>query len=429
MTMQSIRVLAGDTFASLAVRNYRLYYIGQGLSHCGNWMQTVAAGWLVLTLTGSGIQLGAVMALRYLPMLLGGFFAGEIVDRFDKRTLLFRTQSVAAALALFLSAVVFFDVVQLWMLYIVALLSGITDAIDNPTRQTFVHEMVGPENLRNAVTLNSTMANLARALGPMFAGTLIATVGIAFCFFANALSFLAVIAALRLIRSGELHSQELRPQAGRDYFAGMRYAASKPVIKSVLLAMAVIGTLSYEFQVSLPLLARSVFAGGAADYAALLSAMGVGSVVGGLYAASRKRIAFPEFVMWALLFGLSICITAFLPSLSLATVGMVAVGFFSINLTSTGNTMIQLESDAHMRGRVMALWSSAIFGSTLVGAPVIGAVGEYAGARWALAIGGVAALAAGLAAGRRLLKLDRLLIIPAFIQLRRQEQQLGETKG
>lgn len=421
--MTPLKQFSEQTFSSLKIHNYRLYFIGQAFSHAGNWMQTVALSWLVLQLTGSGTALGLVLAFRFLPMLVGGPFAGAIVDRFDKRTILYVTQSAFAILALALSILVYTGQIEVWMLFVFAFIYGCFDVVDNPTRQTFVHEMVGRDNIRNAVTLNSTEANLARAIGPVIAGTLIATVGIAFCFLANAVSFIALIVMLIYMREKEMHKELIESRPGGHILQSLSYAASVPFIKTVLIAMAVIGTLSYEFQVSLPLLAQGTFFGSAADYAALLSAMGAGSVAGGLFAASRHKIAPHEFVVSAFFFGLAISLTAIMPTLSLATVGMFFVGFFSINLTSLGNTMIQLEAAPHMRGRVMSLWSMAIFGSTLIGGPIIGSIGEYIGPRWGLALGGIAAMAAAGYAARTLLEGSWLRPVPEAVEL--QSEQTG----
>ena len=416
--IRGIQAYGDHMFASLKIRNYRLYFIGQGFSHIGNWMQTVALGWLVLELTGSGVALGSVLAFRFAPLLLGAPFAGMIVDSVDKRRFLYFTQAASGFLALVMSLLIFTGAIEIWMVYAAAVLFGVVDALDRPLRQTFMHEMVGPDHLRNAVALSSTEANLARALGPLFAGALIATIGIAFCFFANALSFVMVLVALACLRPAEFHRETEAPRPPDHLLAGLRYAASVPMIRNILISMAVIGTLSYEFQVSLPLLAENTFHGGAADYAALLSAMGAGSVANGLFAASRHGVTLLEFVASAFLFGLSLLLTALMPTLGLAIAGMVFVGFFSINLTSVGNTMIQLESASHMRGRVMALWTMALFGSTLIGAPLIGWIAEHAGARFGVGIGGVAAIAAALYAARTLLKRDEWRTIPASIWIR-----------
>ena len=426
--MEALKEFSAQTFSSLKVRNYRLYFIGQGFSHAGNWMQVVGLGWLVLQLTGSGTMLGIVGAFRFAPMLLGGPFAGIIVDRFDKRRILYVTQSSFAIVSLTLAFLVYTDLIQVWMLFVSAVLFGLIDVIDSPTRQTFVHEMVGRDNLRNAVTLNSTEANLARAIGPMIAGTLIATVGIAFCFLANSVSFIALITMLLFVDEKGMHKEERTEKARGHLLESISYAASVPVIKTVLISMAVIGTLAYEFQVSLPLLAQGTFGGAAADYAALLSAMGAGSVAGGLFAASRRKIAPHEFVASAFFFGLSIAVTAIMPTLSLAIVGMVFVGFFSINLTSLGNTMIQLAAAPHIRGRVMSLWSMAIFGSTLIGGPVVGLIGQYIGPRWGLAIGGVAAMSAAAYAARTLLQTDWLRTVSESVGLVTQEAEAENLK-
>ncbi|MBI2612369.1 MFS transporter [Candidatus Kaiserbacteria bacterium] len=426
--MDAIRAFGEQTFSSLKIRNYRLYFIGQGLSDIGTWMQVVAIGWLVLELTGSGIQLGSVLAFRFAPMLALGVLAGSVVDSFDKRVLLYITQSIGAFVALSIGVLVLTESITLPMVYLAALVLGLADVFDRPARQTFVHEVVGPENLRNAVSLGSARANLARALGPMFAGALIAGAGMALCFFGNALSYAVSLVALFLMRRRELHREFAEARKVSHIFSGLRYVASMPLIRTILISMAVVGTLSYEFQTTLPLLARTTFLGNAADYAALLSAMGAGSVAGGLFSASRKEVGAHEFVFWAFLFGVSICATAFMPSLPYAVLGMVFVGFFSICLSTTGNTMIQLESASHMRGRVMSLWSMALFGSTLIGAPIVGLVGEHISPRWALALGGVAAIVAALFASRRLLKSYQFFSIPSFISIRREEETVVESE-
>ncbi len=426
--MEALKQFKEQTFSSLKVRNYRIYFIGQAFSHGGNWMQTVALSWLVLQLTGSGTALGTVLAFRFAPMLIGGPFAGIIVDRFNKRTILYVTQWSFALLTLLLAFLVYADLMQIWMLFFFAVAFGLVDVVDNPTRQTFVHELVGRENLRNAVTLNSTEANLARALGPLIAGSLIASVGIAFCFLANAISFFIVIFALSRMRPSEFHHEELEQKPTGYLMDSLSYVASVPLIRTVLIVMAVIGTLSYEFQVSLPLLAQGTFNGAAADYAALLSAMGAGAVFGGLFAASRKKILPREFVFSAFLLGLSICITASMPTVTLAVVGMIFVGFFFINVNSLGNTMIQLEAAPHMRGRVMSLWAMAIFGSTLIGAPIIGLTGDYIGPRWGLLVGGVAAMAAAAYAARTLLKVDWLRTVSEKIGFDVQEAEVKNLK-
>jgi MFS family permease len=395
--MDSIRNYGRETFASLSIHNYRLYFFGQGISLCGTWMQTVALGWLMLQLTGSGIALGNVLAVQYLPIFLGAFFAGSVVDRFEKRRILYVTQSTLAILALGLSILVFSGAVQVWMVYLFALLMGTASSVDNPTRQTFVHEMVGPDHLRNAVTLLSTIANIARAIGPLVAGLLIASVGIAFCFFMNALSFLAVLFVLVLIDADELQVPGKPHHSVKGYFLPVIiYIKEHQELLRILVTMFFVGTFTYEFPVSLPLLAQRVFLGDASSYALLLSGMGLGSVLGGLYIARRREISMREFSLAALCFGASICLTSLMPTLASTFLGMIFVGFFSIELTSTGATILQLESEEFIRGRVMALWSMAIFGTTLFGAPLIGFIAEHISPRFGLGIGGITALCAGV---------------------------------
>lgn len=302
LQMEAIRAFGAQTFASLKVRNYRLYFIGQGLSDIGTWMQIVGIGWLVLELTGSGVALGTLLAFRFAPMLVLGLFAGDIVDRFDKRNLLYATQGIFLLLSGLLGILVFSGTIETWMVFLVALLFGVADTVDRPTRQTFIHEIVGPENLRNAVGLGSARANLARAIGPLFAGALIAGVGIATCFFMNSLSYLFALVSLAYMRKAEIHHEQRETRKVDNLFSVLHYVAKTPLILTILVAMAIVGTLTYEFQTTLPLLSKVTFLGDASDYAALLSAFGVGSVVGGLFSASRKEVGMHEFVLWAFFF-------------------------------------------------------------------------------------------------------------------------------
>jgi MFS family permease len=393
--LAAINNFASDTFSSLRVRNYRLYFIGQGISLSGTWMSTIGQAWLVLKLTESGTALGLVSAFQYLPVLLLGPLGGVITDRFPKRKLLYFTQGTFCLLDLILAILVVTGKVQLWMVYGLALCFGLLVAIDNPTRQSFVHEMVGSKLLKNAVTLNSMEINLARVIGPALAGVLIASVGMASCFFINSLSFLAVLICLFLMRRDELHPiqpiRQFKGQLGR----GFAYMWKTPVIRDVLIMMAIVGTLTYEFQVSLPLIAKYTFHGNARTLALLTSATGIGSVLGGLFTAGRGK-AGTFWVAWAsLAFGAAILAVSVLPTLHLAVAAMVIVGMFSIAFNSLGNTTLQLECTPEMRGRVMSLWAVTFIGSNAVGGPIIGWVGEQADPRWSLALGGMAAIVAG----------------------------------
>jgi len=393
----------GRTFLSLKTRNYRLYFIGQGISLCGTWMQTIGQAWLVLKITGSGTALGMVAAFQFVPMLLLGSFGGVIADRFSKRKILYFTQTASGGLALMLGILVATDLVKLWMIYIFVFSLGLVNAIDNPTRQTFIMEMVGEDQLPNAVSLNSAQVNLARAIGPAIGGGLIATLGLAPLFIINGISYVGVLVALFKMRAEELRPAPIVERAKGQLREGFRYVKSTPLLLNSLLMMAIIGMLSYEFNVSLPLFARFTFQSDAAGYAALTTAMGIGSVIGGLYTATRRKVTVRMLINAAWLFGLVILLTAIAPTLWLAMLGMVLVGIFSINFLSLGNVTLQLRSTVQMRGRVMGLWAVAFLGTTPIGGPIIGWIGQHAGPRWGLAVGGFAALAAG-AVGARVLR-------------------------
>ncbi|MHB8143917.1 MAG: MFS transporter [Thermoleophilia bacterium] len=383
-----------STFSSLKIRNYRLYFIGQGISLSGTWMQSIGQAWLVLTLTSSGTSLGLVVALQFLPVLLLAPLGGVIADRFSKRRILFITQSAAATLALVLAVLVATGEIRLWMIYILATFYGLTNTVDNPTRQSFVMELAGRDSLRNAVTLNSMEINLTRVIGPAIAGVLIAGIGFAPCFFINSASFVAVLICLFLMRGEELHRTEPVRRMKGQLRQGFSYIRQTPLLRDVLIMMAIIGTLTYEFQVSLPLIAKFTFHGSANGYALLTSAMGIGAVLGGLVIAGRSRTSPWGLVGASLAFGITIVLVSLSPSLPVALAAMVLVGASSIGFTSLCNATLQLESEPQMRSRVMSLWTVAFLGSTPVGSPIIGWVGEYAGPRWAMAVGGLAALAA-----------------------------------
>ena len=389
-----VRAWSRATFSSLRQRNYRLFFIGQGISLAGTWMQGVGQSWLVIQLTNSGYALGIAVALQFLPVLFLAPYGGVLADRFSKRRLLFITQSSAAALALTLGTLVATGVIRVWMVYVLAFLLGVVNSIDNPTRQTFVHELVGKETLRNAVTLNSLEVNLSRVIGPAIAGLLIASVGIAWCFFLNGISYFAVLSCLWLMTGSELHRSARVKAAKGQIREGFAYVRGNPLIFDVVLMMAIVGTLTYEFQVTLPLLAKFTFHGNAFFYAALTSATGVGAVIGGLFTAGRRTASVKGLTLAAVGFGVTMLAVSFAPTMIIAVLGMVLVGVFSIAFTSLTNTILQIESAPAMRGRVMSLWSMAFLGSTLIGAPLIGWIASQAGPRWGIAVGGLAALAA-----------------------------------
>ena len=303
------------TFAALANPNYRRWYAGQGISLIGTWMQTIAQGWLVYTLSGSGTELGLVVALQMVPVLILAPYAGVIADRVDKRRLIIAVQAVMGVLALILGLLTVTGAVQLWQVFVLAAALGVATAFDNPTRQSFVIELVGEEHVRNAVTLNSVLVNAARAVGPAVAGILIATVGVSVCFLVNSVSYLAVIASLLMLDRSALRPSLPAPRARGQLREGLRYVASTPALAIPLAMMAVIGALAYEFQVVLPIVARETFGGGAEVYGFLTAAMGVGAVVGGLVVAGSGRTGTRAVITASFAFGVAILLAAAAPTL------------------------------------------------------------------------------------------------------------------
>lgn len=382
------------TFASLSVPNYRKFFLGQAVSLAGTWMQSVAMAWLVLQLTGSATWLGLNVALQTLPVLLLGPYAGVVVDRVDKRRLLVATQLVSACLALVLAVLTIDQRVTLGWVVLLSLLLGLVQAFDNPARQAFVREMVPGRLVRNAVTLNSVVVNVARAVGPAVGGVLIAWIGVGACFAVNAASFLAVIAAYLLMDVDQLRTPEPVPQEKGQLRAGLAYVWRTPGLRVPLLMMGLVGTLTYEFQVSLPALVTGTFHDGATALGWVTAAMGVGAVVGGLATAGRRATGTPVVTAAAAAFGVATLLLAVMPTVYAAGAALLLVGAASIWFLSTGNATLQMTAEPQMRGRVMALWAVAFLGTTPVGGPLIGWVSQQAGARVALALGGAAALVA-----------------------------------
>ena len=395
-----------QAFSSLKVRNFRLYFAGQSISVAGNWIQRVAQAWLVLDMTGSGTAVGAVAAFQFLPVLLLAPLGGVIADRVDKRKMLYLTQSMSALTAIVVGLVVLAGVVQLWMVYAMALLFGVAASVDNPTRQSFVLEMVGRNQLTNAISLHSTLVNAARIVGPAIAGLLIVTIGIGWCFVFNALSYGAVIVALATMREKELQPAIRQPKAGRQLRDGLHYVRSTPAVLTPLLMMAVAGTFTYEYQVVLPLLARFTFEGDAQTFTTMTSAMGVGAVVGGLYTASRPNRPAVALARTAALFGLVQVATSFAPDLLTVLLGLAVLGAAGVAFLALGNSTLQLATMPGMRGRVMGLWAVAFIGSTPIGGPIVGWIGEHIGPRWALGLGGVAVLVTAGFSARSLSSID-----------------------
>jgi MFS family permease len=399
--------------SSLHQRNYRLFFFGQLVSVAGTWMQTVAQSFLVLGLTHSGTQLGLTTAVRFLPMFLFGPLGGVIADRMDKRRVMYITQTLSGLLAGVCAVLIATHVIELWMVYVLALALGGVNVFDNPARQSFISEMVTARDLPNAVTLNSVSMNMARVLGAAAGGVIAAALGLALCYACNALSFGAVLLSLMLMRQSELFPARRLARRKRQVREGLRYVRSTPELLIPLLMIAVVGTLAWEFQVTLPLMASKVFHGGAATYGLMASLMGVGAVVGGLISAARPRPRTRALCLAAIGWGLAILAASAAPSLPLELAAMLFVGYGSITFNSLAKTTLQLAADPSMRGRVMALWALAWLGSTPIGGPIVGWIGQAVGPRWALVAGGLPTLVCGIAALPALSRVDRRPAPPA----------------
>jgi MFS family permease len=390
------RSTLGRTFSSLRIRNYRYYFAGQSLSMIGTWMQSITQSWLVFAMTHSGFKVGLIVALQTLPILLFGPLGGTVADRFGKYRIIFWTQGLAGAQALLLAGLDLSGHLTLWPLYTIAVSLGLINTVDNPTRQTFIVEMVGRDQLPNAVTLNSVMVNAARAIGPAVAGIMIATVGSGWCFLVNGISFGFVLIAMAMMDKSQLRPAPRSARMRGQLSEGFRYVGRTPVVRDALIMMALIGCLTYEFQTTLPLMAGNTFHGDSRTYGYLTAFMGAGAVVGGLIAAARRRRGPRLLVPTAAVFGLVVLLAAVSPSLVVEEISLLLVGAGSVTFLALGNSTLQLESAPEMRGRVMSLWSVAFLGSTPVGGPLVGFIGGAVGARYALGLGGAAALTASL---------------------------------
>lgn len=385
-----------QTFSSLKVPNYRLYFAGQSISLAGTWMQMTAQSWLVLTLTHSPTDLGLAVALQTLPILFLAPYGGVVADRTDKRRLMVVLQVAMGVQALVLGLLTVFGRVRFWEVCVLAVILGLNNAFENSARQAFVREMVGPDELRNAITLNSVTVNAARAVGPAIGGVLIATAGIGVCFLLNAASFGAVVTSLLIMDKAALRPSPPAPRARGQLREGLRYAAQTPTIAIPLAMMSLVGLLAYEFQVSLPVLAQQTFHGGSEAYGFMTAAMGIGAVIGGLFTAARGRTGLRPMIIAAVGFGLAILASAFSPAVGVAYAALLFVGWASVSFIAIGNSTIQLSAEPSMRGRAIALWQVAFQGTTPVGGPLIGWIIAVSDPRAALAVGGASCLVAAV---------------------------------
>jgi MFS family permease len=392
------------TFRSLRNPNYRRYVAGSVVSNTGTWMQRVAQDWLVLSLPGNGgAALGITTGLQFLPVLLLSPYAGVIADRFPKRRLLQVTQAMMAVSALALGLIAVLGVAETWHVYTLAFVFGIGSAFDAPARQSFVSEMVDPEDVTNAVGLNSAGFNVARILGPGLAGLMIGMLGggaeaTGWVILINAVSYLAVIWQLQRMDTELLHVTELRPRAPGMLREGVRYVSGQPKMVLILILVFFAGTFGMNFQITSALMATEEFGKGAGEFGLLGSAMAVGALTGALMSARRVRIRLRLLVVAAMGFGVAEIVAGLLPTYAAFMVFAPVIGFCTLTLLNSANSTLQLESDPALRGRVMALYMTIVMGGTPLGSPVIGWIGEHLGARWTLMIGGGLTIAGALVA-------------------------------
>ncbi|MGW0731331.1 MFS transporter [Streptomyces sp. NPDC002851] len=397
-------------FSSLKIRNYRLFWTGQIVSNTGTWMQRIAQDWLVLSLTGSSSAVGITIALQFLPMLLFGLYGGVLVDRLPKRKLLFVTQSAMALTGAALGVLTLAGQVQVWHVYLTAFLLGLVTVVDNPARQSFVAEMVGPDRLANAVSLNSANFQSARLVGPAVAGVMITAVGSGWAFLLNGLSFLAPLAGLALMRTSELHRVERAPRGKGQLKEGLRYVAGRPELIWPIVLVGFIGTFGFNFPIWLTAFVDDVFGGDAGTYGLLNTLMAAGSLAGALLAARRGASRLRLLVGAALAFGLLEIVAAVAPAFWLFAALLVVIGMLGLTVNVTANSSVQMATDPVMRGRVMALFMMVFTGGTPLGAPIVGWVTDTYGARIGFAVGGVISALAAMVVGLVLARVGGLRV-------------------
>ncbi len=397
-------------FSSLKIRNYRLFASGAVISNTGTWMSRITQDWLVLGLTGSATAVGITTALQFLPMLLFGLYGGVIADRYPKRSILLFTQTALGLCGLALAALTLSGHVQVWHVYLIAFLLGMVTVVDTPARQAFVMEMVGPNDLRNAVSLNSANFQSARLVGPAVAGVLITAVGSGWAFLLNGLSFTAPLIGLLMMRTGELHSVDRAPRGKGQLREGLRYVAGRPELIWPIVLVGFIGTFGFNFPIWLTAFADDVFHAGPGTYGLLNTLMATGSLTGALLAARRGTSRLRMMVGAALLFGLLEIVAALTPSFWAFAALMVPIGVFGLTFNVTANSSVQLATDPSMRGRVMSLYMMVFVGGTPIGGPLVGWATDTYGARAGFIAGGVISALAALTVGLVLMRVGGLRV-------------------
>jgi MFS family permease len=402
--MTRLRLATADTFRSLRIRGFRLFFTGQLISQVGNWLTLIAQALLVLKLTDSGVALGLLAAAQFGPVLLFGGYAGLIADRIDKRRLLLVVQAFAMAQSFVLAGLAFMDHPPVAAIYVVAAFGGLATAFDNPARRSFVVELVPQDQITNAVSLNSALMTGSRVIGPALGGLLVATAGFGWAFLLDGLTYVAVLVALWRIDPAEVRRAPVTPRGKGQVRAGLRYAWSLPELRVPLVMMTVIGTLAFNFQTVLPLFAERDLNGGDLTFSLLMSVVSLGSLAGALRAARRTDVTVHTVSLAAMGFGAAMLALAAAPNTAVAFVVGIAMGFTSISFMTSSTAIVQLRADPMMRGRVLSLQAIVFLGSTPIGGPILGAISEHFGARWGLALGALATVGAaayGLAVVRR----------------------------
>lgn len=404
------------TFRSLRNRNYRIFAIGQLISLTGAWMGMIAQGWLALRLTNdSGAALGLVAAAQTLPMLLLGMWGGLLADRYPKRNVLLVALAVQGVLALILGVLDTTGIVQFWHVLALALLTGLGQVIETPARQAFVIEMVGPEDVQNAVGLNGASFNMARVLGPVAAGLMVNAVGTGPVFLANGISFVAVIAALLAMRTSELRAAPVVNRGPGQLREGLRYVKERPDLLLPIVLIGVVGTFGFNFAVTLPLIVKETFHRGAASYGALSAAIAIGALAGSLVSARRTRIPRQRFLIGAaVVFGLLEAVAGLMPTFEALFLLLIPTGAAVLALATACNSTVQLGCSPEMRGRVMALYILVFLGGTPIGGPLVGLIVERFGPRSGLIFGGLVCSVAALGVLAATLHSRRLRMVPHF---------------
>lgn len=391
---------ATGMFRSLRGYNYRVWVGGAFVSNVGTWVQRTAQDWLVLTVLThhSAAAVGLVMALQFGPQFLLLPWTGFAADHLDQRKLLIATQAAMGVLALALGVLTVCGVVQLWHVYVFALLFGSAAAFDAPVRQVFVAQLVGDADLGNAVALNSTSFNAARMIGPAISGVVIAGVGTGWAFLINGASFVAVLVSLLSLRARELHPNPRARRTAGSFTQGFRYVWSRDDLKTILIMLFLIGTFGLNFPIFISTMAVGVFHADARGYGLLSSIMAIGTVSGALLSAGRQQPGFRALLVGAGLFGLGCALAGIAPGYWFFAAALVLVGVAALTFTNTTNSLMQLSTEPNMRGRVMALRIGVALGGTPVGAPIVGWVADHWGPRWALGVGAASGFAAAVVA-------------------------------